>query len=258
MSRIRTIKPEFFRHELLQDLESSHKGKYPMLVFVGLWTQSDKQGVFPWKPRILKLDILPFINFDMETTLKILLESGLIRKFEADGKYYGFIPSFTSHQRITGKEATSAEKYPTPEKYCEAQENQKGSIRETPEQQQGAQERERERERIKGKERNICASNFAKFWEAYPKKQSKGDAEKAFNSINPDELLMGKILSAVLRAKTQDDWIKENGKYIPYPATWLRAKGWEDEGVERHPLTGIVSDNTMKSIDVLKAWSPPT
>ncbi len=124
-------------------------------------------------------------------------------------------------------------------------------------------EREREREReIKGKKeskkKKASTQNFEKFWEVYPKKQSKGDAEKAFNAINPDELLMEKILSAVLRAKTREDWMKEKGKYIPYPATWLRAKGWEDEGVEQHPLTGIVSDKTIQTIDMLNDWSPPT
>jgi hypothetical protein len=31
------------------------------------------------------------------------------------------------------------------------------------------------------------------------------------------------------RAKRSRDWIKESGQYIPYPATWLNAKGWEDD-----------------------------
>ena len=28
---------------------------------------------------------------------------------------------------------------------------------------------------------------------------------------------------------TIEDWRKENGKFIPYPGTWLNAKGWESE-----------------------------
>jgi len=69
-------------------------------------------------------------------------------------------------------------------------------------------QREREREReIKGKKeskkKKASTQYFEKFWEVYPKKQSKGDAEKAFNAIKPDELLMEKILSAVLRATTR-------------------------------------------------------
>lgn len=71
--------------------------------------------------------------------------------------------------------------------------------------------------------------DFEKFWDLYPKKRSKGEAEKAWLSLRPDEQLTAKMLAAVERAKTLDDWKKEGGKYVPHPATWLRAKGWEDE-----------------------------
>lgn len=71
---------------------------------------------------------------------------------------------------------------------------------------------------------------FAHFWKVYPKKRSKGQALLAFTKINPDEQLMQAILAGIEQAKTWDDWRKESGKYIPYPATWLNARGWEDEG----------------------------
>jgi len=70
---------------------------------------------------------------------------------------------------------------------------------------------------------------FEEFWREYPKKKSMGDAEKAWAKIKPSEHLRGVILSAVRRAKTSEEWLKEAGRYIPYPATWLNAKGWEDE-----------------------------
>ena len=70
---------------------------------------------------------------------------------------------------------------------------------------------------------------FEIFWAAYPKRKSKGDAEKAFFKINPDDRLLSVILAAIDQAKTQEDWQKEKGKYIPYPASWLNAKGWQDE-----------------------------
>jgi hypothetical protein len=70
---------------------------------------------------------------------------------------------------------------------------------------------------------------FKRFWEAYPKKRSKGQAEKVWAKIHPDEQLLEKILSTIERAKRSEDWIKDAGQFIPYPATWLNAKGWEDE-----------------------------
>lgn len=114
MARIRTIKPDFFRHEGLQDLEAANPGAYVMMVFAGLWGHCDKAGRFEWRPRLLKLDILPFLDFDMEQTLLILESAGFLRKYEANGKEYGAIDSFSEHQRINGKEAQEPEKYPEP------------------------------------------------------------------------------------------------------------------------------------------------
>lgn len=70
---------------------------------------------------------------------------------------------------------------------------------------------------------------FDRFWEQYPKKRSKGQAEKAWVKLQPDEQLLETMLAALERAKKSEEWRKENGRYIPYPATWLSAKGWEDE-----------------------------
>ena len=149
MPRIRTFKPEFFRHEGLQDLEIGHPKSKPMLVFAGLWTQCDCNGTFSWRPRQLKLDILPFIPFEMAETLDVLLAAGFIKKFEADSKVYGQIPTFRKHQRLSGKEAQDGVKYPTLDKgnlvqgsICEAEGKQWGS--------DGTQPVSQE------KERNIC------------------------------------------------------------------------------------------------------
>ena len=41
--------------------------------------------------------------------------------------------------------------------------------------------------------------------------------------------LREKIMAAIERAKKSEQWNRENGRFIPYPATWLHAQGWEDE-----------------------------
>lgn len=70
---------------------------------------------------------------------------------------------------------------------------------------------------------------FDVFWQAYPKKKSRGDAEKAWKTHVPDDTCATLILRAVQRAAQSEDWRKDGGRYVPYPATWLRAKGWLDE-----------------------------
>lgn len=171
MARIRTIKPAFFRHERLQDLESAHPGKYIMLVYVGLWTQCDAAGVFPWRPRTLKLDILPFLEFDLEDTMAILEGSGFLQRYSAEGSEYGFIPSFSQHQRITGKEATEGEKHPRPAQ------SEPGNTGETPGKHPDAQERSTGKDNRKG------VSN-ARAHEDFP--ENKKNAE--FDDNNPPAL----------------------------------------------------------------------
>lgn len=68
--------------------------------------------------------------------------------------------------------------------------------------------------------------SFELFWKAYPKKKSKGVAEKAFLKVGVG---IEVLLEAIELAKKTDGWKKDGGIYIPYPASWLNAKGWEDE-----------------------------
>jgi hypothetical protein len=77
--------------------------------------------------------------------------------------------------------------------------------------------------------KNKTFEAFASFWKLYPKKKNKGQAEKAWNKIKIENGMLETIISAVERAKKTNDWLKNNGQYIPYPASWLNAKGWEDE-----------------------------
>jgi hypothetical protein len=160
MARIRTFKPEFLRHEELQALESKNVGKYPMFVFMGLWSVCDKQGVFPWKPLSLKLDIYPFLDYDMEETLNILFESGFIQKFKDGNDFYGFVVNFEKHQRITGLEGKNPAKYPKPD--TDTLETQQRHTQDTLETQQGSNKDttethliDRERERERERERNL-------------------------------------------------------------------------------------------------------
>lgn len=146
MARIRTVKPEFFRHEGLQDLERANPGQHVMLTFAGLWTLCDKAGRFEWKPRTIKLDVLPFLEFDMGTTLMLLERFSYVRRYIADGKTYGVIPSFEEHQRINGKEAQEPPKHPEPAEYIEQQ--AEGSNREAT----GKQPRSQEGKGREGKE----------------------------------------------------------------------------------------------------------
>jgi hypothetical protein len=114
MARIRTIKPVFARHEKLQELESGSPVLRPMLTFCCLWTQCDREGRFEWRPRQLKLDVLPFVDYDLEATMELLAAHDFIRKYEAGGRWYGYVPTWCEHQCPNVREPASKIPAPVP------------------------------------------------------------------------------------------------------------------------------------------------
>ena len=72
--------------------------------------------------------------------------------------------------------------------------------------------------------------SFALFWEAYPRKKAKGDAETAWGKLRPTDELCQTILQALTLQKQHSGW--DDRKYIPYPSSWLNGRRWEDELLE--------------------------
>lgn len=70
---------------------------------------------------------------------------------------------------------------------------------------------------------------FDRFWSAYPRHVAKPDARKEFEKLNPDEDMLQTILKAIEQQKQSDQWMKDNGQFVPHPRTWLHQKRWEDE-----------------------------
>ena len=81
----------------------------------------------------------------------------------------------------------------------------------------------------KNSERSEAKKGFEEFWKAYPKKTAKKNAFNAWVKIKPDGELLKTILSALEQQKKSDQWQRERGQFIPYPATWLNGRRWEDE-----------------------------
>lgn len=77
--------------------------------------------------------------------------------------------------------------------------------------------------------KEIYKEKFEKFWNAYPKKVNKFKTEEWFKKNNPSNEILNLILEKIDQFKNTNDWKKDDGKYIPYPTTWLNQKRWEDE-----------------------------
>src|SRR4051794_18443764 len=79
MSRIRTIKPQFFLNEKLAEFPAMVR-----LLFIGLWTQADREGRLLDRPKRLKAEIFPYDNFNIEKGLHQLFEAGFILRYKVN------------------------------------------------------------------------------------------------------------------------------------------------------------------------------
>lgn len=107
MPRIRTIKPDLFRHPQLFDAEKE-TGLPLRLAFIALFTCCDREGRFKWCPRTLQLDMLPYDDVDPYDVFKALADYGFVVRYEIEGKEYGYIPTFLDHQ-IPGRDEPDSE-----------------------------------------------------------------------------------------------------------------------------------------------------
>lgn len=81
----------------------------------------------------------------------------------------------------------------------------------------------------KEQDEDLKTKRFDSFWSVYPKKTAKQDARKAWDKLKVDNELYTLIMKNLMKQTKSQDWLKENGKYVPYPATWLNGRRWEDE-----------------------------
>lgn len=79
--------------------------------------------------------------------------------------------------------------------------------------------------RHKTQENNAGEDAFLAFWDAYPRKAGKQDAKKAFGKVTEP---LEKLLDAIEQQKKSKQWQRDDGQYIPYPATWLNQGRWDD------------------------------
>lgn len=102
MARLRTLKPEFFTHELLAELSPLHR-----LLYAGLWCHADREGRLEDRPRYLKTVILPYDDCDVDRMLADLQRQGFVVRYVANGRHCIHIPAFLRHQNPHQKEKDS-------------------------------------------------------------------------------------------------------------------------------------------------------
>lgn len=253
MSRIRTIKPEFFLDEDVASLEPLDR-----LAFIGLWCVADKAGRLEDRPARLAVQILPYERAGFEERLDRLASSRFIVRYALeDGRKIIQIRTWKRHQRPHHTEAESilpgpgVNGEPTVNEPSTHGEETNGELFEHGASTDGREGKGRERgvqggipeslaesktpakggakasPRKKGNGKVDLTDGFPEFWAAYPRRVAKAAAERAWAKLSPDSKLAA-LSGAKLWGEVWADAPDDRRQFIPYPATWLNGQRWTD------------------------------
>jgi len=215
MARIRTIKPEFWKHEELSELPPETH-----LLAAALLNYADDEGYFNANPKLIIAECCPLrdLSMSIQGSIKKLQSIGYIRiGSNGDGRKYGHIISFLVHQFINRPKPSKIKELKI---VWEDAVTDHGGIHDDTLLEGKGKER-------KGRERNYI-DHFGDFWKAVPKKIGKKKAYNIYKSV----VTKGEATEEQLVAAMQVYAASVDGgdpKYFCHPVTWLNQGRWEDE-----------------------------
>ena len=93
MARSRNIKPGFFSNEHLAEVDFATR-----LLFIGMWSEADREGRLEDRPRRLKMALFPADNVDIEKMLADLDHLGFITRYTVGSFNAIQIVNWAKHQ----------------------------------------------------------------------------------------------------------------------------------------------------------------
>lgn len=98
MPRIRTIKPSIWPSASFVGMSRDAR-----LLAIGLISFADDEGRFPATISAISGYVFPYDDLSparVKGWLREVVDSGMVRIYEVDGRPYGQVPKFLKHQRI--------------------------------------------------------------------------------------------------------------------------------------------------------------
>lgn len=101
---------------------------------------------------------------------------------------------------------------------------------------------------------NKYPADFEEWYAQYPRKKAKGDALKAYKAARK---LVGQQ-ELVEKTAKYARYVEQSGmepRFVPYPATWLRAAQWDDEQDVQAPnssAVGAAGGRTQGAMDIAR------
>jgi len=232
MARIRSIKPEFWSSPGIETV-----APHARLLYIAMWNWADDSGVGVANPRELLGFAFPLeeeINVaDLRRMLEEIRRVFGVNFYTVAGRQYYSIPSWEKHQKFDRR---SKGKYPGPEEADDAEipanKGDSGNSAESHESspsvrrdsvagtgEQGNRGTGEQLEDLSGK-----PNEFDLWYAEYPRKDSRGAAEKAFPKALKEAGLEA-LISGAIRYRNDPNREKQ---FTKLPATWLNGKCWAD------------------------------
>jgi hypothetical protein len=202
---------------------------FTALAFTWLIAHCDDGGNMAGDPETVKMLVLPGrpeTIKDVERALKEMTTLGLIDPYKVKGEEYIHIVNWEDHQTLRLDRATW--EYPEYPK-AELSGNQVATTRKPTVANLAAEGKVSKGKVREGKVMGTVITGFDEFWSLYPRKTAKKTAQRSWAKISPDEELRKRIMEALGNHCKLEQWTKDEGRFIPHPATWLNNERWDDE-----------------------------
>jgi hypothetical protein len=225
MARIRTIKPDFFLNEDISELPAMCR-----LLFIGLWTQADREGRLQDRPKRLKAAIFPYDNVNIESLLSTLQNAGFIIRYDFGDLKLIQVANFLKHQYPNVKEPQSSLPAIPAENTVQAPyQHHTGILGKEGKGKEGERELESEKAfEIQEMKDELSEAElqptFEEFWDEYDKKVGeKEKIKKKWAKIPHSE--KEKIMEYIPNYKLS----QPDKQYRKNPDTFLNNQSWNDE-----------------------------
>lgn len=176
---------------------------------------------------------------DVRKCVQMLADVNILKLYEKDERQYG---QFVAWEKFQGKPRAQHSKYPDPvdcvQMRADATQARADVLVSVSEKSSSSSSSYRDNPKkdslspLKVEGKVVVVTKFDEFWTLYPKcvhKVGKGLTRKAWEKIQPDDIFAQAIIDSLQKHLTCEQWTKDDGQFIPMPATWLNQGRWEDD-----------------------------
>ena len=244
MARSRNIKPGFFCNEVLAEMDFATR-----LLFIGLWTEADRDGKLEDRPKKIKMAIFPDDSVDVDSMLNVLHAGDLITRYSVGALKVIKINAWAKHQspHHTEKKSILPDNHEsqvnnaplTVKKQEHDGGNPPDSLNLIPDtlDPDSLNQKHVDSKEPTAANNDFISEQFERFWRNYPLKKSKVATARAFKSLVKGkkesqvrfyvDMILNYHIDCVEREKAGS--VEDKGSSALHASTLINQQRWKDD-----------------------------